>query len=147
MSCRAQERSSRGRDWEAPPGQPPGSWNSVHPMAAVHGPGWQGLQARRSLGQLLGHPPSSRVGLSRVSEARPPVLRAQTTRSLKDHSSSLYPRFLCFLLKLSQEKQTKSVTLLEALRTLFSMLMFGDYRLSLSAAAVTCCAPSMSWQV
>lgn len=146
MSCGPQDGSSRGRGGEVPLGQPPGSRNSVHPMAAVHGPGWQGLQAGRSLGQLSGHPPSSQVSLSRVSDTRPPVLRAQIPRSVNDHSSSLYPRFLRFLLKLSQKKQTKSVTLSEAPGTLFSMLVFGDYRCSLSAPAVTRCVPSVSRQ-
>lgn len=123
----------------------PGSRNGVCPTAAAHGAGRQGLRAGRSLGQLSGQPTFFSSwpfwGLEHAASGPQGTDPQACKRPLS------LPPPSSFLLKLSRKKQTKSVTLSEALGTLFSMLMFGDHRWSLPAAAVSCCAPSMSWQV
>ena len=110
----------------------PGSRNGVCPTAAAHGAGRQGPRAGRSLGQLSGQPTFFSSwpfwGLEHAASG-PQGTDPQACKrpfSLPPPSS--------FLLKLSRKKQTKSVTLSEALGTLFSMLMFGDHRWSLPAA-------------
>ena len=99
----------------------PSSRNSVCPMAAAHRAGGQGLRAGRSLGQLSGHPaffsswPFWGLGYAASSPQG-------TDPQACERPFPLPPSpVLRFLLKLSRKKQTKSVTLLEALRTLFSM--------------------------
>lgn len=90
-------------------------------MAATHRAGGQGLRARRSLGQLSGHPAFfSEVGPLRSGSVTPSP-QGTDPQACERPFPSLPPRSSFPSEAFSERSKTKSVTLLEALRTLFPM--------------------------